>query len=493
MSDARGSSGGVSGRNSAGFSEYSDLSCLQQPFSQILPTPTATLTYPMPDYVASVPSLTTSDGVIYTQTVVATVRNGKAAGQRGTDAGVLGASVGVGIAAALGACLVFYILWRRRQKRRELSWDVPDGVASTLGHSGAPIDRKFAQRLQPQANVAGQRRNPVGLAAAGEMPGNRSSRTNSLHSSLHSFGGSAYELRAEYNNAPLDSPTGFYTSPPGTAPLPYSDFSPPSHSYGVGENSFGSQEQEVLSQLSPQQMAAQQRSHYGARRASASSGSMRVGAGGAAAYRSPFGDYSTSGDIGSGQYEEVPMSEPRYPASSAGSGTYGTTGTPTSAAQAYSMARTGSSGSSSSTGNPFSNSRRAPASALGSMPGNSSYASSGAAVAQPRAGYGFVQHSDAGLLLDDSIDDADAEADAARQGIVELPPQYDAVPRREPRQQLQQAASSSSTPSATASSSSVQAAQAPQAPQPQQQPTLAEGEEEDEAEFWRPAPAPSRP
>lgn len=144
-----GGSGGVSGWNVAGASEYIGSECLQSnsPYTNAMPSPTATLSnVRMPDYTGTISSTVTSDGVISTITSIEKVENGSvASGNDLSNGGIAGLSIGIAAFAAIVAALISWCVWRRRHGRGVVFWDLPDDADGMLskGEARGPIDRRF--------------------------------------------------------------------------------------------------------------------------------------------------------------------------------------------------------------------------------------------------------------------------------------------------------------------------------------------------------------
>ena len=144
-----GGSGGVSGWNVAGASEYIGSECLQSnsPYTNAMPSPTATLSnVRMPDYTGTISSTVTSDGVISTVTSIEKVENGSvASGNDLSNGGIAGLSIGIAAFAAIVAALISWCVWRRRHGRGVVFWDLPDDADGMLskGEARGPIDRRF--------------------------------------------------------------------------------------------------------------------------------------------------------------------------------------------------------------------------------------------------------------------------------------------------------------------------------------------------------------
>ncbi|CEH17486.1 hypothetical protein CBOM_03907 [Ceraceosorus bombacis] len=446
MSDAGPLGGGVSGLNTVGGSEYANQNCIDNATEQhSLPRPTTTVTGSMPDFTASVASLTTENGIVVTQTVVQTVRNGKALKGDDPTSAVIGASVGAGLAVGIAAAFIAWFCWRRRQKKRtNLSWDLPDNVAGQLNQTNAPMDKKLLQRKGAGATIFASAGRLNNLYPTGNAP-DRSSHANSIRGSFRSLASSAYDQRYESGDATSpqtsEAPayhTTYASSPPSGPQRPYSDFSP-THSDGnwplsrpAAAVAGAADGQEVLiGEDSPPSATPSSRGFQGSRRESASSGSVRQSG---TAYRSPFSPTATyphdAASHGAG-YEEVPMSEPMYHSSSMSYHGH-------SSGSSYAMTRQASAGSS---GNSPITSMAAPSQTRPAAAGSSTL---------PSVPQGFVQHSDAGLLLDDTMDEE--ENQRRGNGMIELPPQYDAVPPRAP-QHGRSSTSGSNPPSGPSSGS----------------------------------------
>lgn len=427
ISDAgTGGTGGVGGKNLVGLDQYAGHSCAAQTNAGLpTPTMTASVMTVTPDYTTRV--TTTSNGAILT--VETLVRQGH------SDAGIspgsiAGIAVGIAVAVGLILALILWLFYKRSQKKRETHWEIPGGGSNYP--KGMPIDRSLAA----QGFTGGSR----ATTAAGPM---RASATQSFHGSFRSLGSSAgsafgYDVPRQHEQAALGgdsvnvNPFGSPPTPPYLNMAPYSDNSPVSTDPGVFSRSPSSPQQTRGSGADQLHNIRDEREVLMGDLDSSSSPGMAFGSGGgplrrpsvarsahvANAYRSALGRPVSAAD----GYEEVQLND-RYPPSSSqlpasasvgsgnsSSGTYGS-GSSGSARGILGRARSSSGGFGGGGG--------------GTTPAHTN--SSAAAYRSPTMAHQqVVVHSDAGLLLDDSISEDGV-------GFVELPPQYDSIPVRATR------------------------------------------------------------
>lgn len=443
MADAGKGSGGVSRVNLVGLDEYADTGCLSAAYNgshldDRVPAPT--MTEPratvMPDYTTSVASLTTTDGRVVTTTVVQTVKNGERLSQESDpakkNAAIVGGAVGVGAIFGVALALVAWWFCRRRQKRRNtFLWDLPGGSEPFSANPNAPIHRSLHDGR--------------GGAASGYPPGvyNRLSHVSSLHDSIHSLM-SSFDHRAEasdHSHLPLMSaPTppaatvssSYSIRGGGVAGVaqPYSDISPPmadgqwATARGHGHEARSEYEIPAQEALAPVGASGEQGRRPMLRAFSSSDNSIHSNgsptsttmskpsgrAGPGPTYRSPYAAAAatnTSADVRSsatayeGMYDDAQMVPGMMPFGAHGQSI--STSTSFNDPLTHNSAHTTFRGTSTSSG---------------------SFTPADTGTGTGSAGVGFVQHSDAGFLLDDSLDDEDVVDPHA---LVELPPQYDSI------------------------------------------------------------------
>lgn len=350
---SQGGSGGVSGQNTVGGSEYVGQECLVSASTSIapigIPTPTTTLSnLRMPDYTAVVSSLITSNGVLKTSVAVETFRNGSTfGGNTSHTAEIAGVAAGIGILAAVAAAVVSWWIWRKKMGRPNLLWDIPKSMEGELNKrdGNEPIDQDYLRNRSKAMSRTESASTPMLPGAvlpsdsSEELISLRMSATdgNNSFSSQHSPPGSANRYQSNrISSFGLYQDNSSEGGSPGT---------------GVSRTRRGSGSSSVTNPFT---------------NAPAASQSSR-------SYRPPFLDRRDTDcveaveamamrDINNGSSSRLDSSE-------------------VSAASFYESSR----------------------------PTNPTY----------------VQHRDAGLLLDDSLEN---EEDVG--GKIELPPQYTSVPRR---------------------------------------------------------------
>jgi len=353
MTDKNGS-GGVSGQNTVGGSEYIGTNCLTNGSSTSMPiavpSPTATLTnVRMPDYTALVSSVITSDGVVQTKVASETIQNGSTTNGSGSSTGrIVGIATGVGVMAAIFAALASWYIWRKRNGRRNIFWDVPRSIAGDLNkeRGNVPIDKNFLRNRSRTMSRTGSAGVPMLDAGTTSPPSDTSEdrRGTQMATSESNLSDPRYDS---------------FSSPPN------------GHAYSTLTSS-GSNE------MTSGFINRPRRSSGSSSTSNPFNNSHAVNHSSARNYRSPFRDQA--GGTPEHESESMAMMDTLYGPSSRGQNTE------PSAASFY------------DTDSPYTESRT---------------------LSNPT----YVQHSDAGLLLDDSL-----ENDQRQQ--IELPPQYDSVPRR---------------------------------------------------------------
>jgi hypothetical protein len=346
-------SGGVSGQNTVGGSEYIGTNCLTNGSSTTLPiavpSPTSTLTnLRMPDYTATVSSLITSDGVVQTKVASETVRNGSTTNGPGASAGrIVGIATGVGVMAAVIAALASWCVWRKRHGRRNIFWDVPRSVAGDLNkeRGNAPIDKNYLRNRSKTMLRTGSAGVPMLHAENGSPPSETSEDRRQIHLATS---------ESNLSDPRYDS----FSSPPNNNP------------YGTLTSS-GSNEMTGPFINRPRRSSGSSNTSNPFNNSHAVSHSARN-------YRSPFRDHAAG--TPEHERESMAMMDTLYGTSSRGQTSEPSAASFYDADPQYTGSRT---------------------------PSNPTY----------------VQHSDAGLLLDDSLENSEGQQ-------IELPPQYDSVPRR---------------------------------------------------------------
>lgn len=338
-----------------------------------------------PDYTTQI--TTTTNGVTY---VIPSVVHQGGNGNTLSTARIAGITVGLTAISVLVIGLVFWIFWRRRSNKRETKWEMPSG-GSTKYPKDMPIDRRLAGVYR------------TGTTATARSAGGQSQQGSlrSVGSAAHLTGGRPTSHDSE-PGTPLDSPLApsYY--------MPFSDDSPVSLDGFNGripvrsasgsshpQSRYGKQSSEdpfaggsSMEHLSPSMRPFHVRggSMTGSRLANAFLGSPA--------------DYHTQSSSG---FEEVQLhdrSNQRGPSMTA------------SGHEAAAMRR----GATMQSGQTYESGQ-----------GNGSHAGT------MRSG-NVVVHSDAGLLLDDSLsDDEDGMAEGGDDRVVELPPQYTSLPARQER------------------------------------------------------------
>jgi hypothetical protein len=443
MTDAHGS-GGVSGYNLAGIDEYVNTDCLSQPdpYAFAMPSPTATIaaSVRMPYFSGTVSSLVTSNGVVSTATSIEVVKNGSVLGPNLKTAQIVGMAVGIAIAAAVLAALISWCVWRKRHGHRTTFWDVPKGMDGELGKEdlSAPIDRNFLKAYGSQQTSS------IGS----------SSRPMLAQTSVRSDSEEEHERGA----LPVASNASFVDSPHRNSTPPYDTLS------SVRRGSGGPQ---------------------------TTNNTNSVGSSWSAAHRyvslptidgislpgSPPSTANSTSRQRSGSLVEVAQAVARW-------GTVHS-GAPNSSARSYNIhgadfdetdSRHSTADITQSHAVMESNILHAGSSSRRSLPSNrmtpTHSQSGGTMSAEHHASRvpQVVQHRDAGLIMDDSLDDAEL------MGRVELPPSYHQIERPglrdTTRSSLRNSFSANSESGNQPTSTNVQT-QAPLV------------EAEDESEFWR--------
>lgn len=349
---SQGGSGGVSGENTVGGSEYVGQECLVAASSSIvsigLPTPTTTLSnLRMPDYTAVVSSLITSNGVLKTSVAVETFRNGSSfGGSVSHTAEIAGVAAGIGILAAVVAAVISWWIWRKRSGRANLLWDVPRSMEGELNKrdGSEPIDQGYLRNRSKAMSRTESATAPMLPGAA--LPSDSSEELISLR--MSGTEGNSFSSQQ---------------SPPGSA----------GRYKGNRVTSFGLYQDNSSEAGSPGAGGSRTRRGSGSSSTTNPFANTYAVSQSSRNYRTPFLDRREMDGVES--VEAMAMrdinngSSSRHDPSEA------------SAASFYESSR----------------------------PSNPTY----------------VQHSDAGLLLDDSLEN---EADVG--GQIELPPQYTSVPRR---------------------------------------------------------------
>lgn len=396
MTDAHGI-GGVSGYNIVGLNEYEGKNCLISPtLTQGMPTATATLgsNVRMPDFSGLISSLVTSNGVVSTATSIEVVKNGSISGADLSSGQIAGLSVGVAVGAGLLAALISWYLWRKRHGRKTVFWDLPKGENGQLGKSeyGAPIDRNYLRSVNSPPSSTSNRVGAVPTSPRSESSDERDRARDTVYSDQSS--------RAASNA--IQSPTGWNSSgfqtytPSGSArynSVPSSD--QPDSPLGTGPEAFNA-----------------------IRRPSSLSGSSSGG--------NPF--MNASNTMSSTTSQQHPSSSARSyrPRSEGVEGNTSTFGSALPLIETRFLGNSSSQGNSSSPHSSNGDHRNEGHSNNG---GRSSLRHSiGADAASStnrdsRAPTQILQHSDAGLLMDDSLDDEEL------MGRIELPPSYHQISR----------------------------------------------------------------
>jgi len=387
-----GGNGGVSGQNTVGGSEYIGQACLADSSSSILsiaiPSPTTTLSnLRMPDYTAMISSTLTSNGVVSTQVAVETYRHGTSFSDSSLGKGsIAGLAVGIALGAAILAAIVSWCVWRRKSGRRTMLWDVPrsvEGELSKLDTSG-PIDENFLRNRSKAMSRNGSAGLPM-LPPTLSSPTSDSSEDRDRNHRRNRPPFTSSETSFADSQAD-SSPLRLHHSPPWTSHRNSQRYS----NLAIGLNNYS----DVPMNEGSNQMSGSGGGGGGvamARRGSESSsiasnpfGNSHSVSNASRSHRQPFADLSGGGDS---EGESLAMTDTRF----------------------HSSARLYSDNSPASLYEPD---YRAFGSSRSSLPRTSNH--------NPT----YLQHSDAGLLMDDTLD----EEDLGDQ--IELPPQYDAVPRR---------------------------------------------------------------
>lgn len=377
-----GLTGGVGGKNLVAVDQYVGTNCN---FVDKIGLPTATLVAPKmtitPDYTTSV--TTTSNGEVLT---VPSVVHGYHSGNSLSTGGIAGIALGVAAAAGLVLALVFFSLYKRNQQKRETLWEMPGGTSNYP--KGMPVDRRLATGYRGVGGMADR-------DAAGESIG--LTLNTSARGSMRTLSSNGYDVQ----NSPFSSPPT-----PSHMQMPYSDISPRSGAESMYDG--------VPAHRHPLSSSADSTSLLtaagvgGQLHRSPSSGDRSVANRHLAnAYRTALSTTNPSDSEGFEDLETVPLSDRYHSASSS----YVTAGQTDANKLAAERSRAGNTIRSDRTG------------ATGATRGRG-----GGTLASHRSN-NVVVHSDAGLLLDDSLSDDGAD------GIVELPPDYDSVPVRAQRQQ----------------------------------------------------------
>lgn len=538
MTDQTGS-GGVSGVNLAGGSEYVSQDCLTQPpkYDNALPVATTTLSdAKMPDFTAILSSTVTgADGSVQTSTTTQTVHRGSVESSDLSTNTVIGIAVGVAVATALLAACATWLIWRRRHGRRIQFWDLPASADSELSKSGAsaPIDRRFLRDLgaQRQASSTGSMTAPMlTLSPNSDSSDGHEQRRHLQHGVRHgnatlveASDSSAADSYSHIHDAGSDGQAPRWSSSVrtrgvgvgslskgsgqhGTLIPTYSDHTSPPSSYAPGTGSFalgsGSNDGSAILRRSSGSSSASNPFSAGVPSSSARSYRPLGGANDSNHAASTFNGHALRGLEGEADgagFETVPMVETQFNGSSGTRHSNATSGL-SRGGGAYQMTRDASEGSSATGTMPISSrALRQSAYARGSS-GSNSLANVSASSARRSAGRDIVQHSDAGLLMDDSLEDEDAL------GRIELPPQYHQLPSARAREARTgsggSAAASPMSPRSRANNVDLVDLRADGDLGQQSARTVTdeqrtrtsgdaagEQEEEDESEFWRSPPS----
>ncbi|PWN35360.1 uncharacterized protein FA14DRAFT_40475 [Meira miltonrushii] len=439
MTDAHGI-GGVSGYNIVGLNEYEGQNCLISPtLTQGMPTPTATLAADvrMPDYSGLVSSLVTSNGVVSTATSVEVIKDGSLPGANLSSGQIAGLSVGVAIGAGLLAALISWYLWRKRHGRKTVFWDLPKGANGELGKSeyGAPIDRNYLRSVNSPPSSTSNRVGVVPTSPHSESSDERERARDTVYSDQSS--------RAA--NDAVQSPNGWTSSG-------FNTYTPPG---SARYNSIPSTEQ-------PDSPLGTGPEAFNAIRSSSMSESSTGG--------NPFMNASTTMSSTASQQRRDSSARnyrPRSEGIEANASTFGS---------ALPLIETRFLGNSSSQGNsdsPHSSNGDHRNEGQSNNGGQSSLRHSVGTDTANRDSRGptqILQHRDAGLLMDDSLDDEEL------MGRVELPPSYHQISRPGNRD----------VPRPRSGDREGQSSQEilVDAPRPGQNSNNTQTQQEDEREFW---------
>ncbi|CAO1616669.1 unnamed protein product [Parajaminaea phylloscopi] len=382
-----GLTGGVGGKNVVAVDSYTGTSC---GFHDRIGLPSATSIAPSmtvsPDPTKFITK--TTNGQVVTVAVPADGYSGSKSLSTGGIAGVA-----LGIAALVGLIIgaVFLVLYRRNTKKRETLWEMPGG--SSNYPKGMPVDRRLASARRAGAGV--------GPADEGDSvaltlnPSYRRGSTRTLSSADHDGQGS------------------FMSSPPTPLQMqmPYSDISPRSTSGSMVDGT-----------VPPRTLRhGVSGRDYHISRSSSAVGGQRQGSDSSAVYRTALNTTNPSAEHE--EFESVALGDRFYTVNDTSSGSWSGSGSGSGSGKlAAERSRTGN-----TVRNDISGHRSQ------SGHGQPTSPTSGTQSATYRTN-NVVVHSDAGLLLDDSLSD-DGEA-----GVVELPPDYHSVPVRAQRERSQRTA-----------------------------------------------------
>jgi hypothetical protein len=402
MTDAHGI-GGVSGPNIVGLNEYEGQECLISPtLTQGMPTPTATLgsDVRMPDYSGLVSSLVTTNGVVSTATSVEVVKNGSILGPDLGAGQIAGLSVGVAIGAGLLAAILSWYLWRKRHGRKTVFWDLPKGADGELGKSeySAPIDRNYLRSVNsPPSSTSNRLGGAVPTSPQSESSDEREHVRDTILSDQSSRGaGNVAQSSNGWNssgyNTNTSSASARYTSVPSTEQ--------PDSPSGTGSEAFNAIRSSSLSGSSTGGNPSMNLSNT-----MSSTASQQFPNSSARSYRPRSealeGNVSTFGSV-------LPLIETRFVSNSS--------------SQGNSASPHSSNGDHRNEGQSNSGGQSSLRHSLGTEMATSDSRTS-TANRDSRGPTQILQHSDAGLLMDDSLDDEEL------MGRIELPPSYHQISR----------------------------------------------------------------
>ena len=202
-------SGGVSHLNIVALNEYISSDCLRAPglVNQVLPAQTtlgsATV---FPDRTSTFASLTTDDGVVSVVTVRQTIRNGRPVGSGGNlSTGLIAGLVSAGAVIGIICAMVLWFVYRTKQKKRQniKKWDLPGDSSVPFNiNSNLPIAPGiFGTKGRGRQGVARLESDDGSSSAAGtrrQDPSSVNSRTGlarapSTQTSVRSWTSSAFE------------------------------------------------------------------------------------------------------------------------------------------------------------------------------------------------------------------------------------------------------------------------------------------------------------
>lgn len=377
--------GGVGGKNLVAVDQYIGTSCN---FKDKIGLPAATVVAPsmniMPDSTMSGPE--------------DTVVHGAGQGSPLSTGDITGVALGVAAVAGLVLALFFLCLYRRNQKKRETLWEMPGG--SSNYPKGMPVDRRLATGYSTTDGIIGRADSDSVALTLNPSLGRGSFLTMS-------------SAEMDAHASPMSSPPT-----PSHVQMPYSDISPRSGPGSVFDSTGPAPQYRLTgsgssdsNSLSARGDSIHRSASDGARTRAANNGSL------ANAYRTALSTTNPTEGEYVEELESVPLTDRHHSTSAAYVAGSPSDGVSKLAAERSRLDRN------------FRADVGEENEAQAGTGETTRMSVSGTSLGGSSRSNNVVVHSDAGLLLDDSLSD-DGEA-----GCVELPPDYDSVPVRMQRDQ----------------------------------------------------------